>query len=119
MLKKQAAVELMKHLVTHDWHGYSQISRWGDGEGKCNVPTEAGTYQVEQGDRDIMRRRYVYREHAAADVCHREFSMAFDVLRLYRTGGGYLPERGLPHGHVFIRRAGSSDGVQYQRKRGH
>lgn len=52
MLKKQVAVEIMKHLVTHDWHGYSQVSRWGDGEGKCNVLTGAGTYQVEQGDRD-------------------------------------------------------------------
>lgn len=52
MLKKQVAVEMMKHLVTHDWHGYSQISRWGDGEGKCDVQTGAGTYQVEQGDRD-------------------------------------------------------------------
>ena len=45
MLKKQVAVEIMKHLVTHDWHGYSQISRWGDGEGKCDVQTGAGTYQ--------------------------------------------------------------------------
>ena len=52
MLKKQVAVDLMRHLVTHDWHGYSQISRWGDGGGKCNVATGAGTYQVEQGDRD-------------------------------------------------------------------
>ena len=52
MLKKQVAVEIMKHLVTHDWHGYSQISRWGDGEGKCDVQTGAGTYQVEQGDSD-------------------------------------------------------------------
>lgn len=52
MLKKQVAVEIMKHLVTHDWHGYSQISRWGDGGGKCDVQTSAGIYQVEQGDRD-------------------------------------------------------------------
>ena len=52
MLKKLIAVELMKHLVTCNSHGYSQISRWGDGSGKCNVQTGAGVYQVERGDRD-------------------------------------------------------------------
>ncbi len=50
MLKKQAAVELMKHLVTHNWHGYSQVSRWG--EGVCNVSVGKKIYSVEQGDRD-------------------------------------------------------------------
>lgn len=52
MLKKQVAVELMRHLVIHDYHGYSQISRWGDGTGNCNVQIGTGNYQVEQGDRD-------------------------------------------------------------------
>ena len=52
MLKREVAVELMKHLVTHDWHGYSQVSRWGDGEGVCNVEVGGKAYQVEQGDRD-------------------------------------------------------------------
>lgn len=52
MLKKQVAVELTKHLVTHKWHGYSQVSRWGDGEGVCNVTVDGKTYQVNQGDRD-------------------------------------------------------------------
>lgn len=52
MLKKQVAVELMKHLVTHDWHGYSQISRWGDGEGTCDITIDGKGYKLEQGDRD-------------------------------------------------------------------
>lgn len=52
MLKKQVAVELMKHLVTHDWHGYSQVSRWGDGEGTCDVEVGGKVYKLEQGDRD-------------------------------------------------------------------
>ena len=52
MLKKQVAVELMKHLVTHDWHGYSQVSRWGDGEGTCDIDIGGKVYQLEQGDRD-------------------------------------------------------------------
>ncbi len=52
MLKKQIAVELMKHLVTHDWHGYSQVSRWGDGEGTCDIDIGGKVYKLEQGDRD-------------------------------------------------------------------
>lgn len=52
MLKKYVAVELMKHLVTHEWHGYSQGSRWGDGEGTCDITVGGKTYKTEQGDRD-------------------------------------------------------------------
>ncbi len=52
MLKKQVAVELMKHLVNHNWHGYSQYSRWGDGEGTCDVVVDGKTYKVKRGDRD-------------------------------------------------------------------
>ena len=52
MLKKEVAVILMKHQVDHDYHGYSQISRWGDGEGVCRVEVAGKTYEVEQGDRD-------------------------------------------------------------------
>lgn len=52
MLKKEVAVQLMKHLVDHDWHGYSQISRWGDGEGTCDINIGGKVYKLEQGDRD-------------------------------------------------------------------
>ena len=52
MLKKQVAVQLMKHLVDHNYHGYSQISRWGDGEGVCKVEIDGQIYELEQGDRD-------------------------------------------------------------------
>lgn len=52
MKKKQIAVKIMKHLVDHDYHGYSQVSRWGDGEGKCSIKIDGKTYKVEQGDRD-------------------------------------------------------------------
>lgn len=52
MLKKEVAVQLMKHLVDHDWHGYSQVSRWGDGEGTCDITVGGKVYKVEQGDRD-------------------------------------------------------------------
>lgn len=52
MLKKEVAVQLMKHLVNHDWHGYSQYSRWGDGEGTCDIAIAGKVYHLEQGDRD-------------------------------------------------------------------
>ena len=52
MLKREVAVELMKHLVNHDWHGYSQYSRWGDGEGTCDIAIAGKVYHLEQGDRD-------------------------------------------------------------------
>lgn len=52
MLKKEVAVQLMKHLVEHDWHGYSQYSRWGDGEGTCDIEIGGKVYKLEQGDRD-------------------------------------------------------------------
>ena len=52
MKKKQIAVKIMKHLVDHNYHGYSQVSRWGDREGKCSIKIDGKTYKVEQGDRD-------------------------------------------------------------------
>lgn len=52
MLLKEIAVQLMEHLCNHDWHGYSQISRYGDGEGTCPVEINGKTYYLEQGDRD-------------------------------------------------------------------
>lgn len=52
MKKKQIAVKIMKHLVDHKYHGYSQVSRWGDGKGKCSIKIDGKTYKVEQGDRD-------------------------------------------------------------------
>ena len=55
MKKKQIAVKIMKHLVDHNYHGYSQISRWGDGEGKRSIKIDGKTYKVEQGDRDCSR----------------------------------------------------------------
>ena len=50
MLKKEVATQLMEHLVNHDWHGYSQVSRWGDGEGKCIVNIDGMSFELEQGD---------------------------------------------------------------------
>ena len=52
MLLKEIAVQLMEHLCNHDWHGYSQVSRWGDGEGTCPVTIGGKIYYLEQGDRD-------------------------------------------------------------------
>lgn len=46
------AATLMEHLCNHDWHGYSQPGRYGDGEGTCQVDVEGRTYYLQQGDRD-------------------------------------------------------------------
>lgn len=52
MLKKDAAVAVMRHLVNHDWHGYSQPHRYGDGEGNCEFIIDGRKFYVKQGDRD-------------------------------------------------------------------
>ena len=49
---KEIAVQLFEHLCNHDWHGYSQSARWGDGEGTCDVKINGKTYKLQQGDRD-------------------------------------------------------------------
>lgn len=50
--KNQIAVRIMEHLVTDPNHGYSQISRNGDGTGWCDVVIDGKTYKVARGDRD-------------------------------------------------------------------
>lgn len=52
MLKKEIATQLFEHLCSHDWHGYTQGNRWGDGEGTCDITINGKVYKVEQGDRD-------------------------------------------------------------------
>ena len=52
ILRKEVAAQLMEHLVEHEWHGYSQYARWGDGEGYCYVSVGGESYKIEQGDRD-------------------------------------------------------------------
>lgn len=52
VLLKEVAAQLMEHLVDHDWHGYSQYARWGDGEGYCYVSVGGKSFPIEQGDRD-------------------------------------------------------------------
>ncbi len=48
----KVATDLMRHLCQHDWHGYAQDARWGDGEGVCPVTVDGVTYNLQQGDRD-------------------------------------------------------------------
>lgn len=52
MKKKDVAVELFRHLCEHNYHGYDQRMRWGDGEGTCDIVIGGVTYKLEQGDRD-------------------------------------------------------------------
>lgn len=46
------AASLAEHTANHDWHGYDQIHRNGDGEGVCPVVVDGKTYYIQQGDRD-------------------------------------------------------------------
>lgn len=48
----EAAARLMEHLCEHDWHGYAQDARYGDGEGTCDVEVDGRVYPLAQGDRD-------------------------------------------------------------------
>lgn len=50
--RARAMWEVQEHQCAHDWHGYSQPGRYGDGEGVCEVATCIGTVEVPQGDRD-------------------------------------------------------------------
>ena len=51
MGKREDAVEVMRHLVTHDSHGYTQGNRWGNGR-KETIMVNGNAYQVALGDRD-------------------------------------------------------------------
>nr|DAF70063.1 MAG TPA: putative cytoplasmic protein [Caudoviricetes sp.] len=52
MLKKDAAVAIMKHLVTDPDHGYSQIRRQGTSASQCEVVVDGHKFYVNRGDRD-------------------------------------------------------------------
>ncbi len=52
MLRKEIAAQLFEHLCNHNWHGYSQPHRYGDGEGTCDITINGKVYKLEQGDRD-------------------------------------------------------------------
>lgn len=45
------AAEIMEHLCTHDWHGYTQGNRWGDGEYET-INVCGNNYAIATGDRD-------------------------------------------------------------------
>lgn len=51
MLKKEAAVEIMRHLVECPNHGYSQNMRWGDGSTEA-LYIGGNTFYISGGDRD-------------------------------------------------------------------
>ena len=65
--KNEIAAQLMEHLCGHDWHGYSQPGRYGDGEGYCYVEVDGKTYSVAQGDRDCSSAVITAYEAAGVD----------------------------------------------------
>lgn len=65
--KNEIAAQIMEHLCGHDWHGYSQPGRYGDGEGYCDVVVDGQTYRVAQGDRDCSSAIITAYEAAGVD----------------------------------------------------
>ncbi len=49
---QQRAAEVMAHLVEHDWHGYSQVSREGDGGVESLALSDGTRVEIATGDRD-------------------------------------------------------------------
>ncbi len=49
---RERAVEVMRHLVGHDSHGYSQYARWGDGGAEDVALSDGSMVHVATGDRD-------------------------------------------------------------------
>jgi hypothetical protein len=52
MLKRDAAAEVMEHLVTHSNHGYDQARRWGDGGKETITLSDGSKVTIATGDRD-------------------------------------------------------------------
>lgn len=101
MLLKEIAVQLMEHLCNHDWHGYSQVSRYGDGEGTCPVTIGGKTYYLEQGDRDCSS-AVITAFEAAGISCGgstytgnmRACMVATGNFRWHPMSSGYIAKRG-------------------------
>lgn len=49
--KNEVAAQIMEHLCTHDWHGYTQGNRWGDG-GTETLTIDEQNYTIATGDHD-------------------------------------------------------------------
>lgn len=101
MLLKEIAVQLMEHLCNHDYHGYSQVSRYGDGEGVCPVTIGGKTYYLEQGDRDCSS-AIITAFEAAGISCGgstytgnmRACMVATGNFRWHPMSSGYIAKRG-------------------------
>lgn len=103
----EVAARLMEHLCSHDWHGYDQGARWGDGEGVCTVTIDGVDYTVEQGDRDCAsaiidcyRAALSRTEHAGALNAAtytgnmRQVFVASGLFEWHPMGDGYVAQRG-------------------------
>lgn len=47
----EVAAQIMEHLCSHDWHGYTQGNRWGDGTTET-LDIDGHEYVIVGGDRD-------------------------------------------------------------------
>lgn len=107
MLKRDVAPVLMEHLVDHCYHGYSQIHRWGDGGGFCDVVVGGITYKLAQGDRDCSsaiidvyeQAGYKVKEHGATYTGNmRRAFLAEGCFKIHEMHNGKCDD-----GHVLRR----------------
>lgn len=87
MFKKEVAVVLMEHLVDHYYHGYSQVHRWGDGEGYCDVSVGGITYKLAQGDRDCSSAIIDVYEQAGYKVKEHGATYTGNMRKAFATEG--------------------------------
>lgn len=98
---KLAAAEIMEHLATHDWHGYTQgWGRWGDGD-TCKVYTSIGPVDIASGDRDCSAGVVSSYEAAGIDCGGASWTgnmldcmLSTGNFRAHRTSDGYSCDDG-------------------------
>ena len=108
IFRKEVAAQLMEHLVEHEWHGYSQYARWGDGEGYCYVSVGEKSFPIEQGDRDCSSAVINCYQVAGIPVKDKGASYTGNMKNAFLATGafkwhsmaggkctdGYIPDRG-------------------------
>lgn len=101
----ERAAQVMEHLCRHDGddgHGYSQLSRWGDGTYEVVTLSDGSTVQIANGDRDCSSAVIDAWEAAlpgsTADATYtgnmREEFISTGLWRWHQRGDGYVAKRG-------------------------
>lgn len=102
---QQRAVEIMKHMVTHDGnggHGYSQVNRWGDGTEEVLTLSDGTQVRIPNGDFDCSSGVITAWEAAVpgctADATYtgnmKDEFLATGLWQWHPMGNGYIAQPG-------------------------